>query len=150
MMFLRAIGAVILTGLISPFLRSAGFWAFYAIETGSHFAGEMVLFIALYGIVIALPMAMIMSLFVEYPKLLWLRRNQGFGLPAQLLVSVLGALGLLALFVTIAEWATAESAQPAEEHFFAAAAFTTGGLTSGITWWGLLGRHARAKYPTTP
>ncbi len=147
-LFLRAIAAVAFTGLISPLLFSAGFAAFYSIETGIALHAEPVVVVAFYGTFVALPFALVLGLFVECPKLFWHRKGQGIGLLAQLLVSVVGAWSLLFLFVTITEGTFPEFDQPAEEYFFLASAFTIGGFTSGSAWWALVARHTLAKKST--
>lgn len=141
---LRAIGAVALTGIISPLLFSAGYGAFYSFETGVSFSAEPVLFMVFYGTLVTFPLAFMMGIFVEYPKLLWLRRNQGFGRLAQLLVSVVGAWSMSVLFVTITEGTIPRFDQPFEEYFFVASAAAIGGITSGIVWWALVARHMLA------
>ena len=143
--FLRAIGAVALTGAISPLVFSAGYGAFHSIATGGPFSVELVLFIAFYGTLFALPLASIMGMFVEYPKLLWLKKDRGLGLPIQLVFSVVGAWSLLVLIVTITEGRLPRLDQRFEDYFFAALAFAIGGLTSGIAWWALVARHTPKK-----
>lgn len=145
---IRALVATLLTGLVTPFL-AATFWVLAAWLLDSRerltpgFPFDLVGFFGLYGIIPAIPCAIVVAIVAESPKALWLSRKAGYHHLAGVALSLLAALAIPAAFVA---WNLSNSADFEDFEAFGfvivVGAFVIGGLCSAFFWWLLVLRRA--------
>ncbi len=143
----RAIIAMLLTGIVSALLAAIGIEAyfsilFYTIGVG-HASGALGLIgiFWFFGSFLATVCACILGLFVEWPKAVWLGRQDAGGFARQLLISLAGAEALALI------WAIGAALYRSPQHgpgdvlqgmLMLFLFFAIGGACSAMFWWRLI------------
>lgn len=140
---------MILTGMVSSLLFSLIFGMFAATSTDfdlrdSSGAFSAILSIAMLGVFVAIPAALVIGLLIELPKARWLSRRTGH-FATHVGSSWMLAVILAAIFV--AATPSGEGLVPSREGagglIFVFAAFSVGGITSAVIWWFLVVKRWR-------
>jgi len=137
--------AIILTGVISPFLLAVGSAAFFMLaEHSIKNSGGVIAFVGVvwfFGSIVATVCAVLLGLFVEWPKLKWLTKLKQAGAKRSLFVSIVAAeiLLLSALTISTALQPSSQFSNGADKGaLFVVIAAAIGGACSAAFWWKLI------------
>lgn len=141
----RAGAAMLLTGVVAALFVATSTAVFFSLSkptTAMAFV-EFVTIVWFFGSFIALGCAVLLGLFVEWPKIKWLKSD---AISSHLLISIAGAETLLLSWATISQATvpTSPAHQDAMNGFlFVAFAAAIGGACSATFWWKLVAKPMR-------
>jgi hypothetical protein len=139
----RAVSVVLATGAVASLaVVSVSFVAFTLFTPQPRPTGfplQEFSFLWFIGLIVAISVAAIMGLIVEWPKALWLSRQQSGGLAVQLWLSILAPTLVMAgwLYAT-AGYDPHRQRTDEADWIFPLFVFLFGGLCSGLFWWKLV------------
>lgn len=148
-LILRALLAVILTGVVSPLLLAIGTAVVFLSEDSNHpphSVANTLGFIGLiwfFGSFVGVACATMLGLLVEWPKMKWLKSS---GIWPHILISITGSEILLfswALISILAENPSRIVNEVGSGLLFVAIAAAIGGMCSAVFWWKLVVRPMR-------
>lgn len=146
-LFLRASGAVALTGLLSPVLYSLCLFGYVSAKEGDFdlaAAFPAILVFSFFGLWFAVPSAIVMGLFVEPLKSYQIARLDLAGRLPELLLHVLGSVvGAIILWMLV--FSSMGSSVAIGGSGFLLGAYLLGGLCSGLNWWWLVAKPMRLR-----
>lgn len=140
----RSLVAIILTGVLSPLLLALGAAVLALLTEGqghpprsiSNIAG-FVGVIWVFGSLVATGCALLLGLFVEYPKMKWLMKSKPVGWTRYLLMSIGGAEILIVslTMISVAIQPPAHISDIVDGLLFVTFAAAIGGACSAAFWW---------------
>ena len=142
----RALSAMVLTGILSALLVAVGIALVSSLQPGratQGFAGlgDFISFIWFIGSLVATACAIVLGLFVEWPKAWWQAKRSSGGFGVHLLMSLAAAEVLLLGWTMVSEAVRHTPVRDpdfAKGLFFVAVVAAVGGACSAALWWRLV------------
>jgi hypothetical protein len=140
---IRAVSAVLLTGIASGFVVVASSSAYFLVSNSSSGSAssllDMTSFLWFAASLVGIASAAVLGLVIEWPKVLWLARQNSPSRTSSILVSVLAAEALILVPTIIGLWRQAvRPPDMGETLLFNGLVASLGGICSAVLWWKLV------------